>query len=423
MLDIKFIREHVDLVKKAVTGKRTPVDIDKLFELDEKRRFLQKELDGLKHEQKTLSKTIGSLKDKQEDTSVQFAQIKEISASVKQLEQELAVVNDAVKNILISIPNVVHESVPDGSVDEDNVFVRDWGEKPSFDFKPVPHWEIAEELGILDLKRAAKIAGSGFSLFRGAGALLERALINFMLDFHTREHGYQETAPPFIVKRESMFATGQLPKLEDDMYRIEEDDFFLIPTAEVPLTNIYRDEILSEEDLPVYLVGYTPCFRREAGSYGKDTRGIIRVHQFDKVELVKFVVPEQSYTELESLLQTAETVLQKLGLHYRIRLLCIGDMSFAAAKCYDIEVWAPGQEKYLEVSSCSNFADFQARRGNIRYRDSEGKVQHVHTLNGSGLALPRTVIAIMEAYQTEKGTIRIPDVLIPYMNDMTEISI
>lgn len=324
-------------------------------------------------------------------------------------------------NLLLRIPNIPSADTPIGKDEKDNVVVKTWGNRKVFDFTPLPHWELGRILDILDLERSSKISGSGFILLKGLGAKLERALFSFMLDLHTREHGYTELFPPFLVNRTAMTGTGQLPKLEEDMYRTAVDDLFLVPTAEVPVTNIHRDEIFSYKDLPVYYTAYTPCFRREAGSYGKDTRGIIRVHQFNKVELVKLVRPETSYHELELLVGNAEKVLQLLGLEYRIVKLCTGDMSFAAAKCYDIEVWSPGLDKFLEVSSCSNFEDFQSRRINVRFRDEDGKIGFVHTLNGSGLALPRTVIALLETYQQKDGSIVIPDVLYPYMSGIKVI--
>jgi seryl-tRNA synthetase len=344
--------------------------------------------------------------------------MKGVSGKIKQLETEAKTLGDDLDSLLIRIPNIPADDVPVGKDPTSNVIVRSWGEKKAFSFTPLPHWELGKKLDILDFERAAKISGTGFTLYKGAGARLERALYNFMLDLHTQEHGYIEVLPPYLVNRTSMTGTGQLPKLEEDMYRLPDDDLFLIPTAEVPVTNIHANEILSNKDLPILYAAYTACFRREAGSYGKDTRGMIRVHQFNKVELVKFVQPETSYDELESLLSVSEKVLQLLGLQYHVQKLCTGDLSFAAAKCYDIEVWSPGVDKFLEVSSCSNFEDFQARRSNIRFRDDEGNLQFVHTLNGSGVALPRTMIALIETYQREDGTVEIPDVLKPYMNGL-----
>jgi len=342
--------------------------------------------------------------------------MQQVARTIKELEEKIRTLEADIHAILLSIPNMPHASVPVGTCEADNLEVRQWGDKKESSFEPLPHWEIGERLEILDFKSASRISGSGFVTFRGLGARLERALINFMLDLHIEKHGYMELSVPFIVNRTSMINTAQLPKLEDDMYLCEQEDFFLIPTGEVPVTNVHQDQILQENDLPLYYTTYTPCFRREAGSYGKETRGLIRIHQFDKVEMVKFVRPETSYDELESLLNNAEEVLQLLGLPYRVLTLCTADLSFAAAKCYDIEVWAPGVNTYLEVSSCSNFEAFQARRGNIRFRREEtGKVDFVHTLNGSGLALPRTVVAILETYQTETGSVVVPEVLRKYM--------
>ena len=321
----------------------------------------------------------------------------------------------------LEIPNIPHDSVPVGAGEEQNVVVRTWGEKPRFDFPPVAHWDLGERLGILDFKRAAKITGSRFTLYKSHGALLERALINFMLDLHVREHGYTEVLPPFMVNRESMTGTGQLPKFEEELFKLADPDYFLIPTAEVPVTNIFRDEILKEDDLPIKYVAYTPCFRKEAGAHGKDTRGLTRQHQFNKVELVKFSLPADSYAELEGLLLDAEDVLKRLAIHYRVSLLSTGDLGFSSAKTYDIEVWLPGQNIYREISSCSNFEAFQARRAKIRYRTGAGKTEYVHTLNGSGLAVGRCVMAVMENYQREDGSIEVPEVLRPYMHGMTTI--
>ena len=350
-----------------------------------------------------------------------IAEMKTISTAVGKLEPDLKKIEAEIHEILIGIPNIPHESVPFGGA-ENNKEIKKWGKTPKFDFKPKTHIELAEKLDIIDFKRGAKVSGSHFILYKGAGALLERALFNFMLDVHVKEHGYTEVMPPVLVNRASMTATGQLPKLEEDMYHVKEDDLFLIPTAEVPVTNIHRDEVLKEEDLPIFYTAYTPCFRREAGSYGKDTKGLVRVHQFDKVELVKFVKPESSYDELEKLLANACKILDLLGLSYRVSLLSSGDISFAAAKCYDIELYAPGIDRWLEVASCSNFEDFQARRGNIRYKDKKaGKLQFVHTLNGSGVALARLVVAIIENYQQKDGSVLIPEVLRGYMNKKERI--
>ncbi len=423
MLDLKFIRENRDKVSAAIRHKHEKVDLEELLNSDEKRRKLISQADLLKQERNKASVLIPQLKKEGKDTQAELSRMKEISDRISLLDGELKDVEDQIEYLLLRIPNIPHESVPVGENDSANVVVREWGKKPEFDFQPRTHREIGEMLGLIDLPRSAKISGSNFALFIDRGARLERALISFMLDLHTKQHGYKEVWPPHLVTRQSMTGTGQLPKLEEDMYRCEVDDLFLIPTAEVSVTNLHRDEILKTEDLPIYYTAYTPCYRREAGTYGKETRGLIRVHQFDKVEMVKFVSPETSYEELDRLVVNAEQVLQLLELPYRVRLLCTGDLSFAAAKCYDLEVWAPGVGKYLEVSSCSNFEDFQARRMNIRYRPQTGaKLEFVHTLNGSGLALPRTVVGILENYQTRRGTVRVPRVLQPYLDGSDEIS-
>lgn len=415
MLDIKFIRENPDLVKNAVSNKNEKADVDLLLKLDLRKREILHQVEDLKHKRNVVSKQIGAAKKKGEDASKPVSEMQQVGSEIKQLDGELAGLENQIKEILIWIPNVPHPSVPIGGETE-NEEIKSWGEKPEFDFDPLPHWELGDKLKLMEFDRSSKLSGSNFITFRNLGARLERALINFMLDLHIKKHGYVEISPPFIVRRDIMFGTAQLPKLEDDMYRIEHDDLFLIPTAEVPVTSIYQGEIVDGAKLPINFVAYTPCFRREAGSYGRDTRGLIRIHQFDKVEMVKFVKPENSYDEHEKLLQDAEEVLQLLELPYRILVLATGDLSFAAAKCYDIEVWAAGVKKYLEVSSISNYVDFQARRSNIRFRRaSDSKPEFVHTLNGSGLALPRTVIAILENYQTDEGTVVVPEVLRPYM--------
>ncbi|OHB35857.1 MAG: serine--tRNA ligase [Planctomycetes bacterium GWA2_40_7] len=421
MIDINIIRNDIEKVKQAIANKNESTNIDSFQELDSKRKALLIECDELRNKRNVTSKKISELKSKKEDASVLIREMKGVSDNIKQLETKAKVLTDELDTLLMRIPNIPAEDVPVGKDPKSNVIVKSWGEKKTFPFTPLPHWELGRDLGILDFERAAKISGAGFTLYKGAGARLERALYNFMLDLHTQEHGYTEVLPPYLVNRTSMTGTGQLPKLEEDMYRIPEDDLFLIPTAEVPVTNIHANEILSNKDLPILYAAYTPCFRREAGSYGKDTRGMIRVHQFNKVELVKFVRPETSYDALESLLSASEKVLQLLGLQYQVVKLCTGDLSFAAAKCYDIEVWSPGLNKFLEVSSCSNFEDFQARRCNIRFRDDEGNLRFVHTLNGSGVALPRTMIAIIESYQREDGAVVIPEVLKPYMNGLAII--
>ncbi len=415
MLDLKFVRDNIDKVKEGIKAKGYDIDLDKFLDIDIKRREVQKNLDELRQRKRQLSKQIGERKRKGQDVSDLKQQADVISDKIKELEVSYKQLERQIYDILIRIPNLVHPSVPIGSA-ENNKIIKSWGEIRSFDFDVKPHWEIAQSLGIMDFQRASKITGSNFALFMGLGAKLERALFNFMLDLHTNKHGYKEVFPPFLVNRASMFGTGQLPNLEEDMYRLKDDDMFLIPTAEVPVTNLHRDEILKEEDLPIYYTAYTGCFRREAGSYGRDTKGLLRVHQFDKVELVKFVLPEESYQEHEKLLKDAEEVLQLLEVPYRVVLLASGDMSFAAAKCYDIEIWAPGVKKWLEVSSCSNFEDFQARRANIRFRrKGSKKTEFVHTLNASGVALARLVAAILEQYQTPQGTVIVPKVLRDYM--------
>lgn len=415
MLDLQFIRENPEKVKKALADKRSKVDLDKFLNVDKERRQAIQKADRLKAERNRVSEEIGALKKARQDASDKIAAMKRVGDDIKQLDETIRQMEEAIREIWIQIPNIPHESCPVGDPSA-NLVVKQWGKIPGFDFKVQPHWDIAVSLGVIDFERGSRLSGSNFVAFTGLGAKLERALINFMIDLHVEKHGYKEVWVPAVVKREMMFGTGQLPKLEEDMYLLEKDDLFLIPTAEVPVTNLHREEILDGKKLPVYYTAYTPCFRREAGSYGADTRGLIRIHQFDKVEMVKFVRPETSYDELEALLRNAEEVLQLLEIPYRVLSLATGDMSFAAAKCYDIEAWAPGIGRWLEVSSCSNFEDFQARRMNIRFRRERGtKVEFVHTLNGSGLALPRTVIAILENYQTDEGTLIVPSVLRRYM--------
>lgn len=422
MLDLSFIRKNPEEVRRAVREKRESVDIDQLLRLDADRRELIYQSEVFRKQLNEGSKKVSLLKKQGQDATTLVEEMRVLSDKIKDLEQRLDRLTPEIDALLLRIPNIPAADVPKGEDASANIVIRTWGERREFGFKPKPHWELGASLGILDLERGAKVCGSGFPLFKGIGARLERALFNFMLDLHTKKHGYQEVFPPFLVNRASMTGTGQLPKLEEDMYRTTEDDLFLIPTAEVPVTNLHRDEIISSKELPIYYTAYTACFRREAGAYGKDTRGIIRVHQFDKVELVKFVRPETSYEELEKLVRDAEEVLQLLGLEYRALKLCTGDMSFASSMTYDLEAWAPGVEKWLEVSSCSNFEDFQARRINIRFRDEQGKVRYVHTLNGSGVALPRTLIAILENYQQEDGSVIIPEVLRPYMGGVELIS-
>jgi seryl-tRNA synthetase len=423
MFDLKFIRENKDIVRNAIQNKNESLNLDELLKLDERRRKIISEVEELKHRKNLFNQKIALLKKEKKDSQEEIEKTKEISQQISSLDNSLKDLEEEIEKLLLRVPNIPHPSVPVGFDENSNMVIRSWGELPEFSFEPKPHWEIGELLGILDLARGAKLSGSGFYTLKDKGALLERGLINFMLDLHTKKHNYKEIWSPFVVNRACMIGTGQLPKLEEDMYLCEKDDLFLIPTAEVPVTNLHRDEILKSEVLPVYYVAYTPCFRREAGSYGKDTRGILRVHQFDKVEMVKLVKPEESYAELEKLVVDAEEVLQLLKIPYRVRLLCTGDLSFAAAKCYDLEAWAPGVKKYLEVSSCSNYEAFQARRIGIKFKpDPKSKPEYVHTLNGSGIALARTVAAILENFQTEKGTVILPEVLRPYLGGIEEIS-
>ncbi len=423
MLEIKFVRENLESVARALENRQATVDLDTFTQQDRQRRELLAEIESLRHRRNVVSEEIAGMKKAGQPAEAKVAEMREVAGRIKALERQLSDCEDAVGRMLMEIPNMPHPSVPVGRDEADNPVLKTVGAPPAFDFEPKAHWDIGGELGILDFERAAKITGSRFPLYLGAGARLERALINFMLDLHTREHGYQEVLPPFIVNRGTMTGTGQLPKFEADLFKLEGWDYFLIPTAEVPVTNIYRDEILDESALPIYYTAYTPCFRSEAGSHGKDTRGLIRQHQFNKVELVKFARPESSYDELESLLAAAETVLQRLELPYQVITLCTGDLGFSAAKTYDIEVWMPAQGVYREISSCSNFEDFQARRANIRYRRKGVKGTHlVHTLNGSGLAVGRTVAAILENNQQADGSVRIPEALIPFMGGMERIS-
>ncbi len=419
MLDIKLIRREPEKVKELLSRRdRKYVEmVDELLAVDKERRTLITEIEELKARRNKLSKEIGALfkEGKREEALNRKAEVEEISEKAIKLEKELAAVEEKFEKLLLSIPNLPHPSVPVGEDEEDNVVIRYWGDKPEFDFEPIPHWDIARELGLLDFERGTKLAGSRFVVYRNWGAKLERALINFMLDLHTQEHGYMEIIPPFLVNTRTMTGTGQLPKFEEDLYKVCDEDLWLIPTAEVPLTNIHAGEILPEKDLPIYYTAYTPCFRREAGAHGRDVRGIMRLHQFNKVELVKIVHPDTSYEELEELVKDAERVLQLLGLHYRVVELCTGDLGFSAAKTYDIEVWIPSQNRYREISSCSNCEDFQARRARIRFRDKDGKARFVHTLNGSGLAVGRTVIAILEQFQQKDGSIVIPEPLRPYL--------
>jgi len=422
LLDIKYIREQMDRVRQKLAERGQAYDLDGLLQVDQERRRLVIEVDELKHRRNAASDEITRLKQQRQSVDPLLAEMKQVSERIKQLDEQLRTLDEQLQERLLYLPNLLHDSVPVGKDEKDNKEIKQWGTRPAFDFPSRSHWEIGETLGILDFERAARVTGARFVFYRGLGARLERALLNFMLDLHVREHGYEEILPPFIVNRASMIGTGQLPKFEEDLFRLGDEDYFLIPTAEVPVTNFYRDEILDEDRLPLSYAAYTPCFRREAGSYGKDTRGLIRQHQFNKVELVKFTTPERSYEDLERLLQDAESVLQRLGLHYRVVLLCTGDTGFSSAKTYDIEVWLPGQDQFREISSCSNFESFQARRAGIRYRLKGGKkTGYVHTLNGSGLAIGRTVVAILENYQRKDGSVTIPEALRPYMGGISEI--
>ena len=426
MFDIRLIRNDPEAVARALARRGGDWDLSGLLQIDARRRDLTHQVESRVADVRKRSKKIGELKrNKASDEEVEafLAENQRLTAEAKSMEGELAELVQKQNDILLELPNAPHETTPEGRSAEDNALVRVWGEKPVFDFAPRAHDELGETLEILDMKRAAKIAGARFALYRGAGARLERALINFMLDLHTNEHGYTEWLPPFMVNPEAMTGTGQLPKFEEDLFRVDDGKYYLIPTAEVPVTNIHRDEILSGEDLPLRYTAYTPCFRSEAGSYGQDTRGLIRQHQFNKVELVKFSRPETSYEELETLTADAEKVLKLLGLHYRVVTLCAGDLGFSAAKTYDIEVWVPSQNTYREISSCSNFEDFQARRAGIRYRPGAGaKPEFLHTLNGSGLAVGRTLVAILENFQRADGSVAIPEALRPYMGGTASIS-
>lgn len=416
MIDPYLLRDNLDALKAGIAAKRVEIDVDRMAALDGRRRELIQTTDALNKERNDKSKEIGPKIKAGEDASALKKEVQALKEKIKEAEAEQAATNEELNGLLLSVPNLPHESVPPGKGEDDNKIGETWGEPAAFDFEPKPHWEIGESLGILDLAAGVKLAGSGFYVLRGLGAKLERALISWMIDVHTAEHGYTEIMPPHLASSAAMTGTGQFPKMVEDSYRIEGDDLWLIPTAEVPVTNIYREEILDPGSLPIRNCAFTPCFRREAGSYGKEVRGITRVHQFNKVEMVQIVEPETSYDVLESLRGHAETILQRLGLHYRVLELCTGDLSFAAAKCYDLEVWAPGMNLWLEVSSCSNFEDFQARRASIRYRSEKGaKPKFPHTLNGSGLALPRTVIALLETYQQPDGTVAVPEVLQPYL--------
>ncbi|MBE7021875.1 MAG: serine--tRNA ligase [Ruminococcaceae bacterium] len=416
MLDIKLIRQEPEKVKAALARRKEEDKIDELLELDRRRRDALYEVEQLKSKQNSVSKEIPRIKKEGGDTAAIFAEMKELSEQIKKLDAEVRELDEAIETRMLRIPNLPNDTVPDGETDEDNIEIRKFAEPTAFDFEPKAHWDLGENLGILDFSSAAKITGARFTVYRGLGARLERAVINYFLNMHTEKHGYTEIFPPYMVHRNSMVGTGQLPKFEEDAFKVMGTDYFLIPTAEVPVTNLYRDQILSAEDLPIRHVAYSACFRAEAGSAGRDTRGLIRQHQFNKVELVKFVEPEKSYEELEKLVADAEAVLKGLGLPYRVVKICVGDLGFTAAMKYDLEVWMPSYGRYVEISSCSNFEDFQARRAGIKYKKSAAeKPQFVHTLNGSGVAVGRTVAAILENYQNADGTVSVPEALRPFM--------
>ncbi len=415
MLDLKYIRENADEVKKGIKNKGETADVDRILELDARRRSIIQDVEKLKHERNELSQKVGQLKKEKKPAEDVISQTREISKNIKEMDEELAAIEKTLDSELSQVPNLPHSSVPIGKNETDNVVVRAWGKIPEFDFEISNHLEISDRLDILDFPRGSKVTGRGFPVYKGKGAQLERALINFMLDTHIKDHSYKEVFPPFLASEESMFGTGQLPKLAEDMYYIEKDKLYLIPTAEVPVTNLHRDEIFQSDSLPVKYCAYTACFRREAGSWGKETRGFLRVHQFNKVELVKIVPPDDSYHELELLLDDACRILELLGVPYRIIELCSGDLSFAAAKCYDVEVWSPAEQSWLEASSCSNFEDFQARRMNMRYRSgSTSRVTYPHTLNGSGVATSRLMVSLLEVNQTDEGSVIVPEPLRRY---------
>ncbi len=422
MLDIKFIRENADVVKEALANRNAEADVDGLLELEAARRSAITEAEGLKTERNAASKNIGGLMKEglRDEAEAAKEAVRKIGDRIAVLDEQIRELDEKIRDIILYIPNLPAATVPVGASEEDNPVLREWGELKKFDFDVKPHWDICEELKLVDFERGAKIAGSGFPVYTGQGAKLQRALISYMLDLHTSEHGYTEIEPPFVCNADSMTGTGQLPKFAEDMYHIPGDELYPIPTAEVPLTNLYREEII-DVNQPIKLTAYTPCFRREAGAAGSTNRGLLRLHQFDKVEMVNFVKPEQSAAQHEILIGEAEKVLQLLGLHYRVIELCTADIGFSAAKCYDIELWAPGVERWLEVSSVSNFGDYQARRARIRYRDENGKPQFAHTLNGSGVALPRLVVALIENNQNLDGTLTLPDVLRPYMGGLKKL--
>ncbi|MCL0043634.1 serine--tRNA ligase [Peptococcaceae bacterium] len=423
MLDIKYLRNNFEKVKEALKNRGVDLSLDDFLKLDENRRKKLVEVEKLKNKRNTVSEEIGKLKKQGIDAKDLIDEMKSISKEIKKLDDEVNQIEEQIHEILINIPNIPHKTVPIGADETQNVEVKKWGDLPGFKFKPKPHWKIAEELDIIDFKRAGKVTGSRFVFYKGLGAMLERAVANFMLDLHIKEHGYVELTPPLIVNSSSLVGTGQLPKFEEDLFKLKDTDYYLIPTAEVPVTNYYSNEILNGDVLPIYHCAYSACFRSEAGSAGRDTRGIIRQHQFTKVEMVKFCKPEESYQELEKMVQNAERVLQLLELPYRVITLCTGDLGFSAAKTYDIEVWLPSYDSYKEISSCSNCEDFQARRANIRFRrTSKSKLEFVHTLNGSGLAVGRTIAAVLENYQQPDGSVAIPEVLRPYMGGLNKIT-
>ncbi len=422
MLEIKFVRENLSTVQRSLGARGVAVEMAAFEQLDAKRRKVLLEIENLRHRRNVVSEQIADMKRRKEETDAFVADMRDVSGRIKELDGSLSEIESDLNAFLLEIPNIPHSSVPVGKDSSDNPVLKQVGDIPEFEFEPRPHWDIGQDLGILDFERAAKITGARFPLYIGVGSKLERALINFMLDIHTAEHKYVEILPPFIVNRQSLTHTGQLPKFEEDLFKLEGWDYYLVPTAEVPVTNIHQGEVLDEARLPIYYTAYTPCFRSEAGSYGKDTRGLIRQHQFNKVELVKFTLPETSYAELENLLNDVETILKRLKLPYQVVNLCTGDLGFSAAKTYDIEVWIPAQGVFREISSCSNFESFQSRRANIRFRRKGKKgTELVHTLNGSGLAVGRTVAAILENYQQTDGSVVVPDTLRPYMSGLERI--
>ena len=409
MISIRKLRKNKEIYKNAILKRGDEFDFENILHMDSKIRQMKTSANDMRAERNTASEAIGIARKAGEDAEEAIIETRKLGENLKELESQLHILEEDLNRILHQIPNPPHDSVPDGFNESENIEIRTWGNKVEFDFEPKTHLELGDNLKLFDFKSASKLSGSGFPLYIGKGAKLERKLINSMIDFHVEKYGFKEVFPPVLMLKDSMITTGQLPKFQEDMYHTEVDNLFLAPTAEVPVTNIHRNDILEESDLPIYYVAYSPCFRRESGSYGKDTRGLLRVHQFNKVELVKFTTPSSSYEELETLTSQAESILRKLGLHYRVVSLCAGDLSFSAAKCYDLEIWAPGEKKWLEVSSCSNFESFQARRGNIRYRKNiDKKVELLHTLNGSGLATPRLMIALLETYQTENGNVSFP---------------